>query len=665
MRLRLDLVPVAAVALVAAALNSGCRELEAVTTPHLTVSPTALVFDSVAIGDAAQLELRFENTGEATLEVRGFDVDTNTGYVVFDEGQDDTFRVAPGEAEYRTFTYQPLDPRQTSGVLRISTNDPDAAPMVLDIVTPTPAPRPIVIPAVLDFGVVGVNTTGEVSATVRNLGFAPLVICDAQLVGNVEFGSDIDAALAAATDAAVGHAVVSVFESGAGNDELVFTLTYSPSAPGQDSAELVIRYDSVGSLTSPCSEANIESVTYEVTGTAGTPLLGRDPCPLNFGERAIDVTHEESITLTNLGELDLELYDIRLDPSRSSPNFSLRDTPEVPLSLAPSDAASFTVTYRPDSLDAEAAVIEIEHSDAAGDRVISECRVAGVGSENDRPIAVAVGSVLQDSQNRRGEEIDWALPIQTLLLDGSGSYDPDGGAITDYFWDTVVAPDAALGGVGPSDLNPSPAYGQYFLPVSGRYQLCLTVTDDTGLSSEPDCVTVVVVPAEAISIELTWTNPDDPDESDETGADVDLHFVKMPNAWFDPVFDTFYANVAPNWSPETPSLDIDDTDGRGPETIQMDDPDQCTWYAVGVHYFRAINGTAWPTVKIYINGTLRDEIVNQPLESTDDFWDVARIHWPSQTVQRVNRLIPDFDSNEGIAPPVTDAMRASGLCDAF
>ena len=84
---------------------------------------------------------------------------------------------------------------------------------------------------------------------------------------------------------------------------------------------------------------------------------------------------------------------------------------------------------------------------------------------------------------------------------------------------------------------------------------------------EPARVLVVSTPDEAIHIELTWHNPLDPDESDNTGSDVDLHLVKVGFNWFDDVFDTYYANQTPDWQPELPSLDIDDTDGAGPEAL--------------------------------------------------------------------------------------------------
>lgn len=227
------------------------------------------------------------------------------------------------------------------------------------------------------------------------------------------------------------------------------------------------------------------------------------------------------------------------------------------------------------------------------------------------------------------------------------------------------APSRANNHIRPYSGEPTnPAMAEFFLPLAGRYRLCLTVVaegrDHRPLT--PECVTVVALPVEVMTIELTWDNLEDPDQSDDDGSDVDLHFVKMPAPWFDPVYDTYYANEEPLWDPEYPSLDIDDTDGLGPEVVQLDDPAECQWYAVGAHYFRKQYGTAWPTLHVFINGRLVEELVNRPLQETGDFWDAARIHWPSGTVVRVNELFNASAPELEYIPAITDAMRDAGLC---
>src|SRR5690606_11993620 len=94
--------------------------------------------------------------------------------------------------------------------------------------------------------------------------------------------------------------------------------------------------------------------------------------------------------------------------------------------------------------------------------------------------------------------------------------------------------------------------------------------------------------------------------------------------------------------PENPSLDIDDKDGEGPENINIDDPNPCAWYAVGLHYFDDQGlGPSFATVRIFINGQRRFEKINVHLEvggvASGDFWEVALIHWDGSTARVFDR----------------------------
>ena len=659
-----------AVSLVALASLAACGGQNSADAPRIVLTPELLLFNSVPLNGQDALELRIDNEGVGVLRVSDVRVETNTGFVILDPIAPTEFTVEPGETLFLALFYTPTAPEETTGQIVLITNDPQEPEASAEIRTPTPQPSPAIIPPICDFGVVGVNTTKELPTRIRNVGLSPLIICELHVSGNPEIRSDLETRMEEALNPDVGFVVVDIFDanSGVGVNELDFTLTYTPLAPGDDAATLFLSWDEFGDIDNPCQEENRLSVTHSVTGSAGTPLLEAEPCPLDFRVRPIDVTTAESVTLTNRGSIPMEIFDIRFDQARTAPEYELESLPDFPLSLASDESIAFEVSFRPDEETVFSGVYQVEHSDSTGDRTTTECSMFGTGGVNDCAIADPVGWILTDPEGRRGRDIDWALPLQVLVLDGSASFDPSGDEIVEYIWEIVEAPERAINGIRAFSGDPeNGALAEYFLPLAGRYRICLSVVDDTGLEclDTQQCVTVIAIPEEAIAIELTWDNPTDPDQADSEGSDVDLHFVKMPAPWFDPVFDAYYANEEPIWNPENPSLDIDDTDGVGPETVQLDNPDDCQWYAVGAHYFREQWGTAWPTVRIFINGRLIDEIVNQPLFSTDDFWDIARIHWPSGTVHRVNEIIEGFDSSEGYAPPVTEAMIASGLCSDF
>ena len=170
-----------------------------------------------------------------------------------------------------------------------------------------------------------------------------------------------------------------------------------------------------------------------------------------------------------------------------------------------------------------------------------------------------------------------------------------------------------------------------------------------------------------LHVELLWHTPEDPDETDtgpETGADLDLHFLHSwaagpdldgngkPDGWFDMPFDTFWFNATPNWGSfapggdDDPRLDRDDTDGAGPENLNLDTPENVV-YRVGVHYWNDHGyGSAFATVRVYVYGSLVFEVTDVLLVDRD-MWDVCGIEWPSGKVTLVTdaggyKITPDY-----------------------
>lgn len=91
------------------------------------------------------------------------------------------------------------------------------------------------------------------------------------------------------------------------------------------------------------------------------------------------------------------------------------------------------------------------------------------------------------------------------------------------------------------------------LNCAGAYAICEKRWCD-GVLDLASCLDVVVVPEEAVHIELIWDTPGDADQTDEgpvAGADMDLHLAHplasgadldcdgKPDPWFDTNFDCF------------------------------------------------------------------------------------------------------------------------------
>lgn len=315
-----------------------------------------------------------------------------------------------------------------------------------------------------------------------------------------------------------------------------------------------------------------------------------------------------------------------------------------------------------DDADARDAAVE-EARDGIGEEILDPAEEDPIEEETVAcPVAAALGAI-------RGST-DWsvsieAIPLDTLLLDGTGSISPSG-AIVEWNWTVASRPTGSSAVL----VDFGDGRAEFFLDLAGSYLFELDVVDSLGAGSgDPGCggsasVTAAVVPDDDVHVQLVWDNPADP-SPEPPGADLDLHLVKMPGNWFS-VYDCHFLNRTPFWDPETPSLDIDDVDGWGPENINVSDPADCTWYAVGVHYFSDHGfGAAYATVRIYISGILAGEFPNRLLETsgedTGDFWDAARIHWPSGSVIAADQLITGAVPRDQPAA-VTDGMIDSGLC---
>ena len=136
-------------------------------------------------------------------------------------------------------------------------------------------------------------------------------------------------------------------------------------------------------------------------------------------------------------------------------------------------------------------------------------------------------------------------------------------------------------------------YFDFFLPLAGDYEVKLKVYDREGTASGDTRESVCqfkVVPTSKLHIQLVWDHPSN---------DQDLHLVYLDKSHVicDKGADCYWSNKSPIWfdsdqagAGANPRLDIDDTNGMGPENVNIDDPKPGI-YRVYVHYF-AVSGAS-------------------------------------------------------------------------
>lgn len=136
----------------------------------------------------------------------------------------------------------------------------------------------------------------------------------------------------------------------------------------------------------------------------------------------------------------------------------------------------------------------------------------------------------------------------------------------------------------------------------------------------------VTVLAYGIRIQLSWN----------AETDLDAHFIRPGGGMWNEPDDCYFRNKNPDWglpgiAKDNPMLDIDDTDGYGPEYIYLKRPYEEGVYQFKVHCWNDYGlGASTATVIIWINDVKVAEYTN--VLSYDQVWDCALIEWPSGIV---------------------------------
>jgi len=381
--------------------------------------------------------------------------------------------------------------------------------------------------------------------------------------------------------------------------------------------------------TGPCLQLNPSNVVFGATplGKGGVTSMALKSC----GDLPIKVTRM-AFAAPGGGEFGVDWTSIGGQPTK-----------EKPLTIGVNETKTVALTYNPEAANPQkdgkivedTATLEVHSNVLAG---VSKATLTGFASSSTCPTAVI-----------KIPEGDTVVPQTTLNLDGTASF-AQSGNIAKYRWEV----DQPTGSVGLFKPNAQLPKVQFQPNVAGDYVFRLRVWDTANKEScQPAEKKVKVLPDQAIHVELLWNTPGDPDQSDEgpaAGADMDLHFAhpfgsgldfdgdKKPDPWFDPTYDAFWFNKNPEWGSydpnvdDNPSLDRDDTDGAGPENLNLTLPENGMSYAVGVHYFNDFNkGPSTAEVRIYVYGQLQFKVKSDPIKK-GDMWYVATIDWPSGNI---------------------------------
>lgn len=553
--------------------------------------------------------------------------------------------------------YEPsLDETGQDAVLTITNNSDGNNLETVNFSTQEGAAEIKVFPAEVDFGSVQAGDQPVKSVLIENLGSAPLLISQIDFQGPSVFSLEIDEEEfpIGIIDFATAPLTIDPFGS------LTIFTKFSPENGDPATASM--------KLISNASNTETGGEEVILKGNTSGPCIAVNPSVVNFGPNLVSQLSVLPIQIQSCGTAELVITSISLAED-SSVSYSLDTTTlpgfedgslpsvEHPLVIPINQKAELQVRFTPlnespkdenNQAIPELATVLINNNTFEDTK---EVEVKGIGVSGNCPVAVIVV--------QEGEQV---IPQTLLHLFGDQSFSP-AGTINKWEW-SVNQPTGSQSLFLPSANFPNPTFEAN---VAGAYLFKLTVWDENDTPScVPDEAELVVIPDEAIHVELLWNTPNDPDQTDEgpeAGADLDLHFVHPyaggpdldgngePDGWFDQPFDCFWFNPTPQWASfdpaidDNPSLDRDDTDGAGPENLNLNIPENDKQYLVGVHYWADHKfGPSYATVRVYIYADLVFELTDVKLVNYD-MWEVCTVDWPSGNVDQVEdgfKITPNY-----------------------
>jgi hypothetical protein len=556
----------------------------------------------------------------------------------------------PQGAEVRVRYTKQSDGLPRQAVVNFASNDRFEPTAAVTISTESGAPRLAVDPERIEFGLVSEGVTADKTLTLLNTGAKTLNVSGFRIANNGHFGVK-EYKIGGKPENPLVVDLVEAVQIAPGSSSQV-TVTFVSESPAPAKGTLLVYSDDPATGSA--------GLAVELVANQNGPCILVEPRRVDFGAKLVGTLAKIDMLVTSCGTEPLEIRQITLD-GESSADFALpldgegglpggAPSPAAPIVVPINGTITVPVTFVPDEVNARDAD-GVAIADEGLVRIASnafeaevEIELSGVGAEQLCPTAKIVVE--------EGEEV---IPQTVLHLDGTQST-AAAGSVKSWFW-SVVQPDGSQEIFLPNPTDPEP---QFQANVVGLYEFKLDVFDDNGVKScSPATYQVLVQPDEAIHVELTWVTPGDEDETDTgeaRGSDMDLHFTHPnatgpdldgngePDPWFDENWDAFWYNPKPNWATfdpnadDDPSLDRDDTDGAGPENLNLGVPEESgllelpTRYRVGVHYWDAHGfGDATATVRIF---TYALEIFSGTLELTEkDMWCVGEIVWPTAVVE--------------------------------
>jgi VWFA-related protein len=305
--------------------------------PEIAISPAALAFGTVSVGQSRELPLTVKNVGSALLTVSSVSVSSATLTIAGGS----RFTLEPGAQQVLTVLFRPTTGAAVNSTLTIASDDRDRPSLQLPVtgagVAPA-SPSIAVSPSILEFASIGVGSTKELPLTVSNTGNAELSVT-AVSSNNTRF-------------TIVSPAVP--FRVASGSQQTV-TIRFAPTAAQSEAGQLTI------TSNDPARPSATVSLSGAGAGvTVPTPSIAV-PQALDFGSTTVGQPKDASVTVRNSGSATLSVTGMTVTGAQ----FALVGAPALPLSIAAGAQQVLNLRMTPVAAGAQTGELRLASNDPA------------------------------------------------------------------------------------------------------------------------------------------------------------------------------------------------------------------------------------------------------------------------------------------------------------
>ncbi len=418
--------------------------------PDIVVSPVSHDFGSIVLGNTSAQTFQVLNLGTVDLNVSATTLEgIDASSFQFTTGQG-AFVLPSGVSRNIEVQFAPASSGTKTGALRLVSDDPDVAQLDIPLFGTALAPDILALADTLDFAVVVVGSTGNRTASLRNVGTSPLQVSAAFLVGPDS-----------ANFAIAGGAGAFTLQPDSTKN---IAIHFAPTSSGLKQATLRIASDD--------PDENYLDITLFGSGLDPIPDIAASPVALDFGSQFVGQAATLSVIIQNLGVVDLSVSSATMEGANPS-EFGIVNG-GGPFVLSPDSSRVVEVQFSPTVTSASTAALRLMSNDP--DESPFDVSVSGVGLPALPDINTDIATV------DYGSLLVGVSSLRTIVLSNAGVVNLEVTATE------VIGPDSLdfsiTSGAGGFTLAPdsSRTLGLIFVPgASGLRQATLRVQ-----SNDPD-----------------------------------------------------------------------------------------------------------------------------------------------------------------------------------